>query len=1169
MNANSLLLALAVLASFVPSVEAQQLDRRSRDEPEIVVEAGGRVGTCDALLFTPDGKYLLAGGDDKVVRVWAHSATGLETDRAKVQTLRWRAWREQRGGIKAVAVTADGSRVAVGGYGMKPSTVALLDRVTGDTIALTWPAVREGDATFGTVRAVAFRSDGHIGFGTADGSLWVWDPTPLKAPDKDGRTAAPPRRVGKHDVPKQSVGDAGFNFPRLVYFPDKSKLVSVAQSGQVYECDLANTIADTPKQAPQGKPLFEADPDQRNHARVYRAELIDNGNWLLIACADKKVLLRSADGAKTIRFDLDDDNQFPRSVAWHPKTRQLAVGVGTVLKTGAKPRFYSEGNDQIWLYDDPIKNPKQEPKRIPHTGPAEALAFHPTEPHLAIAGGDADEVTLINLANLEKPLTVVRGAGRRPWSVNLSANGKMVGVQTEHDAKSIDPNARGAGAWTRFDLSRLKATLDEGQAWVNPVPAADGWTIVPDEQSQFVWYAERLRDGKREQYQLKLDRVRDQAPTCYTFLPAAGAVPTRVIVGHYYGCTLFELVPERATKDNTLAGTKVFTGHAGEVTSVVAAKDQTWFVTGGKDQTVAAWSLKDWKSEPGLGAKFIEKDGASVAAVDTGSPGWEAGLRAGDVLDLLAVEGKLVFDRRKGASVGTLADALGALKSPRPGIELFLGIAAREKATRRDTLTTVRQRPLWKWFPAFDNQNRMNDWVVWMWHGSYYHTKTTNGDRLAGWHVNSPDPGGRPEFYQLQQFEKQFHMPDVLEKITDTRDAGEALVAARGETPTLVPFTKYEPAPVRVALQQLSVQKEGLPLTITMRARGTNPDLLPERVELWVNDHLVESWPPTGKTLDSTKPFDVPYTIPADKFWAGENQIAVLAFNAAGGRAEEFHLVKNPRQPGDANLLAVLTGINDYSDTRKNLLGARKFGDLKSAHNDATALGKELGKYAGPRLLFKDAKIDLQLDPVRTKLTDTLALLATRAKPDDTLLVFFAGHGDLLMPKDGPLPNEGRSVLTDQGVFLFCCPDYSPHKPGATALSAEELFAALAKINCRKVVLLDACHSGRVATPNLLRRCVPNGRGPLIIAACDQGEQSYEHPKYGHGVFTYAVLDALDKDRGYRKADYDSDGALSPEELFDYVAEKVPGLLKRVGLMEPQTPVSYPRQLPKTAFLKR
>ncbi|MBN9121096.1 MAG: caspase family protein [Planctomycetes bacterium] len=1130
-----------------PAAAQEQIDRRSRDEPEIVVEAGGRVGPCDVLRFAPDGRFLLAGGDDKVVRVWPHSARGLDTERAHVQTLRWRAWREQRGGIKTLAVSADGKRVAVGGYGMKPSTVAILDHVSGDTVALSWPKTRRGDPNFGTVTAVCFDDAGRVGFGTADGSLWLWEPVKLKEPDKDGRVSQAPVRVGKFEVLKDPDGNAEFNFPRLVHFRDKNTLIGVAHSGQVMACDLTGRVPDAT--------LFNVNDGLAVGSRVYRAELIDGGRWFLVACADPHVLLRSADGKRTVRLPLERD-QFPRSVAWHPEMRQLAIGVGRALGTDMEARFYSDGSEEIWLYDDPIKNPDAPPKKLAHVGRAEALAFHPTEPHLAVAGGDADEIMLLSLARPEKPLTVVRGAGRRPAAVNISANGKTVGVQIQRDPKSTDPNARGTGAWTRFDLSRLKPTLDESQEWVNPIKDADGWVIEPG-KDRFIWYAKRVRDGLT--LRLGLDRHRDLAPTCFTFLPAKGDKPTRVLVGHYYGCTLFELVPTRAVR-GTVTGAKIFTGHAGEVTSVVADREQKWFLTGGTDHTVAAWSLADWPKEPNLGATFAEKGGAPVVtAVDVGSPAWEAGLRVGDVLDLLAVDNKLVFDRRPGEETfGTADAALAELRSPRPRVELYFGLAATEQADR------------WKWFPAFDTQNRMNDWVVWMWHGSYYHTKTANGDRLVGWHVNALAPGDRPEFYQLQQFEKRFHQPDVIETLTGALDVGAALVKARGPDPVAVSFTKFEPDPVRLALGRLDVPAAGLPLTIAVSSRGNDPDLRPVRVELWLNDHRLEEWPKPKEKLDPTKPLAV--TVAADKFRAGENRLTALVLNAGGGRVEDARTVRNDRAPADAHLLTLLAGVNDYSDHRKNAAGARAFGDLKSARADATALGDQLAAFAGPKLLYTRAQRDVRLDgeAARKKLSGALAALADRARPDDLLVVFFAGHGDLLMPNDGPLPKEGRAALKTEGTFYFCCPDYTPARPGATALSAEELFAALARINCRKVVLIDACHSGRATTPNLLRRCVPNGQGPVVMASCDQSELSYEDPGAGHGLFTDAVLDALDPDRGFRKADYDTDGQLSPEELFEHVAAKVPVLMKQLGKTDvTQTPICFPPQLPKYAILKR
>ncbi|MCI0699928.1 MAG: caspase family protein [Planctomycetia bacterium] len=1171
MNTRSLLLAISAIALFASEVSAQQFDRRSRDEPEIVVETGGRVGPCDVLRFTPDGRFLLAGGDDKVVRVWPHSASGLETEPARVKVLRWRAWREQRGGIKTLAISIDGKRVAVGGYGMKPATVAILNRESGELLALTWPKSRPGVDNFGSVMSVCFDADGRVGFGTADGSVWLWEPVKLKEPDANGRPSSLPVRVGKHETLRDPAGNTEFNFPRLVHFRDTHTLVSIAQSGQVLACDLTGKFSPEPGDPPTAKELFNVYDGQPFKDRVYRAELIDGGKWVLAASAAPLVLLRSIDGKSAIPLELPND-RFPRSIAFHPKTRQVAVGVGAALPAKQKLRFFAEGHDEIWLFEDPIKTgAKTKPNPFKHTGRAEALAFHPSENQLAIAGGDADEVTLVSLAKPDIPLTVVRGAGRRPWGVNISENGSVVGVRIGRDATALDPNLRGAGPWVRFDLDRLKPTLDEAQKWIDPLKEANGWTVVPDEKDRFVWYAERKREGVTLRLRLALDRHRDLAPTCFTFLPEKDGKPTRVLVGHYYGCTLFELVPGRAVK-GAITGTKVFIGHAGEVTSVVAAKDQSWFVSGGTDHTVVAWALVDWQSEPGLGAKFAEKDGwVVVNAVDNGSPAWEAGLRVGDVIDLFFVDGKRIFDRRAGVKpLGTTDVVLEALKSPRPRIELYFGLAARGKIARRETLTTVRQRPLWKWFPAFNGENRLTDWVMWMWHGSYYHTKTAHGDRLVGWHVNSPEAGGRTEFYQLQQFEKQFHRPEVLEKLISTRNAGAALVTARGENPPLMSFTQYEPAPVRLALKRTEVKEDGLALTVHVQPRGSNVDLMPERIELWLNDYLLDSWPKAGEKLNPKVPFQAPVTIQANKFRAGENQLAVLTFNVAGGRAEDFQIVRNARPAREPNLLALLAGVNDYSDHRKNVVGARKFGDLKSAKNDATALGDLLLTYRGPKRFFLDGKVDVRLDAdvARKKILADLDASALRAKPDDLLMVFFAGHGDLLMPKNEPVPKGGRGVLSSEGVFLFCCPNYSPLKPSETALSADELFSALAKINCRKIVLLDACHSGQATSANVLRRCVPNGQGPIVIAACDQSEVSYEHPRFGHGLFTFAVLDALGD--GFRKADYNSDGELSPVELFDYIAGRVPVLMRQIGKKdETQTPICFPRRLPKDVLLKK
>src|SRR2546427_89900 len=95
-----LLSCLLVVAVAAAAAAARLLTRRDRRNPELVVEAGGRLSTCDQLRFTPRGDYLLAVGDDKVVRLW-RTANG-QLDDTGLPPLRWTIWREQRGAIYAV-----------------------------------------------------------------------------------------------------------------------------------------------------------------------------------------------------------------------------------------------------------------------------------------------------------------------------------------------------------------------------------------------------------------------------------------------------------------------------------------------------------------------------------------------------------------------------------------------------------------------------------------------------------------------------------------------------------------------------------------------------------------------------------------------------------------------------------------------------------------------------------------------------------------------------------------------------------------------------------------------------------------------------------------------------------------------------------------------------------
>jgi uncharacterized caspase-like protein len=240
-------------------------------------------------------------------------------------------------------------------------------------------------------------------------------------------------------------------------------------------------------------------------------------------------------------------------------------------------------------------------------------------------------------------------------------------------------------------------------------------------------------------------------------------------------------------------------------------------------------------------------------------------------------------------------------------------------------------------------------------------------------------------------------------------------------------------------------------------------------------------------------------------------------------------------------------GIKDYSKSARGSGGKPLLHDLPSSFNDAKEMcGRWLSRRAP---LYEDAHLDLLPGPdgdaSRATILRKLDGLARRARADDLVLLFFAGHGYLQA-------GGGKST------FVFCCPDYDPKAPARTSLTSRELYEALAAIPCRKIVFLDACHAGDLAsTP--VRDLTPGGKGPTILAACSRGESSWEDPKRRHGVFTYALLEALGQ--AFEQADENRDGRLDARELFQYTDARLPALLREINKEGSQHPTRFPAEL--------
>lgn len=1082
----------------------EQLDRRDRQDPVLVVEAGGPTGNCDALTFTPDGKALLAAGDDKVVRAWPLTDGILDADHAQV--LRWSIWRELRGCIYALALSPDGGRVAVGGLGARSSAVAVLDRATGKVVAAVTP--EKGRENFYSVRAIAFSPDGRqVAYGTGDGSVWLWD---YAAEGKSNR------RLGSH-----RKGADGFNRIRLVAFRGPSRLLSVAEDGRGLEWDTTQA---------EGRPAESGDllAGQRQALTFFRIILSPDGTWLAGASKGPVVVVRSLDGSRRRDITLAA-GEFAESLAFDPAGKRLAVGVSTIPQGSP---FLMESACRVAVYDLQGKE-TAELYRLSHSYRTDALAFHPTKPLLAIAGGNDHEVTLWHLGEGgRKVVQVVRSAGSCLWGVGLSKDGWRLGFQDQRNEKWDDPNRRGAGPWRVFDLRRHAWAAATGFEPVAPLRRAAGWSVEPSARSRYVWHVV-APDGAR--YPLPLDDKQDAIPWCYSFLPAKDGEPVRLAVGHYWGVSVFELT-ERGPRR-----TRMLTGHQGEVMALAVSADGDWLVSASNDQTIAAFSLKPIASGSELGARFAVHDGRLlVEAVDVGGPAWEAGLLEGDEVVLLAVGTTRVFDRdgsKYGRPVGRPGDCADALRRPVPGVNLHFGIRRAGQPGMVEMVSSGRQRPLWRFFPT-----RGGEWVLWMWRNAYYDC-SPNGDYYVGWHVNNRDMDREPTFYKAEQLRQYFWRRPVIDKLLASRDVDAALRVAVKDNPAPLHFDRIEPPSVRIDVAERELKGEKVVVTLVAEPRSANPDHMPQRVELWINDYRFATWDAGGR------PFRKTVDVPASALRAGANELTLQAYNRVTGRgegrADASATLVNPRPPASPRLFGLAVGINDYKQAVLGPGGKRDLGDLQFARRDALEMQK--GWLAQKDKLYRDARIDVLLDDTATPADVLRQLRALKgvAGPEDRLVLFLSGHGHL--------PSE------DGGPFVFCGPRYDPKRFDQTGLSSLELYEALADLPCRKLVLVDACHSGGVGTFDPIRSLTPGGRGPTILASCDPAQESYEDPAYQNGLFAYAVLEALG--RGFAQADQNGDGVLDSVELYEYTRKRLPELLKKTGRPEDaQRPVCFPRQ---------
>ena len=179
-----------------------------------------------------------------------------------------------------------------------------------------------------------------------------------------------------------------------------------------------------------------------------------------------------------------------------------------------------------------------------------------------------------------------------------------------------------------------------------------------------------------------------------------------------------------------------------------------------------------------------------------------------------------------------------------------------------------------------------------------------------------------------------------------------------------------------------------------------------------------------------------------------------------------------------------------------------------------------------------------------------LAALARTTQPADTVLVFYAGHGDF--GTDGHYYLTTHETAAQGGKVV-----------AGSGLRDDTLLTALQAIPAeRLVVIFNACHSGAAAPQSLgleapalpeptVKAILGTGKGRVLLTACGATEKSNYLPGAPRTIFTDVLLGAISGAGVPSRA-----GGVSLYDLYPAVASGVTAEVQRRFQLVPQPEIT-------------
>lgn len=1092
--------AMVILLAATPLARAGIVVAARQDTPYLVINAGGPTGVVRSLAFSPDSTRIYAGGLDKQVHVWDVQVPERSIRRAAanrallVQTLRWEISRGPRGQVNVIAASPVDRRVAIGGYGARDSN--------GDIIVYDSAQAQVERPLFGhrqPVVSLDFSPDGKRLASIDDhGQVILW----TVGGDWDKRVLRP--------------AEASYGSPRPLRFLSPSVVAFAVPGPHAGEWRIAVLDVDQDGAAPREL--------GQTHGRYVEAiARSTSGKWA--SADDAGNVFLWADASAAAPTLLRNNGRSARSLAFGPDDRLF---IATALSLTAERSTQSVL--EMW---DTRTNQMLDQVGMAETESNFAVAVSPDGERVVTYSGDDDSLSVFLLKDragqsVEKPLSVsplsLKGKGGRVRRVAFADDdGYVVGFSDSMK-----------GSLKRiFDLKSSTLLPADGpdRAWRSSDPPA-GWTVnVKANRTEL----EVIENGQVRGV-VRLDKAHG-IHRCHAIVNGVDGRPAFLAVGTDIqdGVFLFSLTEEGSPL------VRGYRDHSGPVNSLSVSKDGKYLASGSTDQTVKVWSLAGLSSPPGpfapergWGARFELRNGRVMLTeqLESGAAA-RKGLRNGDVV-VEAKFGKAVARRfgEEGEQI-TLVDP-DRILSALAGLPLTEGTAVkveRQGKLLNDLILLIPSwEPLLSLFVADDGE-----WAVWSPRG--YYDASVAGDSLFGWQLNR-GVTKRPDFFRADQFRREFERPDVIRGLLAAGSLPEALRTAPGRDagkPATVLEDNLRRAPKVTILEPRDGEETpGNGIKVVARIAYPDPGVRAKiRGQAYINGV-------PGVVANEQADGDgqiVTWTVPVSD---RHNRVRVVAEGRDPEAMVDFSDVhfrvalKDRRRPRLHLFLVAASGYS-HLDT---------LGSIGDAEAIAKTLKGQSNRFydAGQVVTLRDGQITRESV---TKAIDAWKKNLADAQPDDLLVLFLGGHGD----------------VDQNGEYFFIPVEATQESVGKVAIRWRT-FQGLASIPCRKLVMLDTCHSGSAVGPRVMveqrwkAAIRPLGQNEmLVISATDIGQPALE--VNSRGLFTGCLIEGLQGAADRPPAD----GEIFLDEAVAYVAHAVPEKVRRLPVSSRQTPRASPSEL--------